>query len=399
MTTQANVETGNMSAYRDKRRGFWLLSMLFPLLPLGSAACYWVTGSELALWLPFLSIYTVVPLLDKLLGEDTSNPPEALAAQLEADRYYRCMTHFAVPLYGLALVFSAWFVASQNLSPGGFLAMALTMGWASTLGLNIGHELGHKQTRLERWLAKFCLAGSGYGHFTIEHNKGHHRQVATPEDIASARMGENVYQFMLREVPGGLCRAWALERDRLLGRGKPVWSLDNEILQTMTITVVLYAALSIGFGAIVMPFLLLQAGFTWFKLTNANYLEHYGLLRRKDEQGRYERPQPKHSWNSNHVFSNVVLFNIERHSDHHAHASRRYQALRHHDEAPQLPNGYMGMFIVVLIPPLWRRVMDGRLLAWADYDMDRINVAPGKREKLLAKYEPLLRSAKASIPG
>ena len=217
------------------------------------------------------------------------------------------------------------------------------------------------------------LAVPFYGHFTVEHNAGHHTEVATPEDSASARFGESIYQFVLREVPGGLKRAWRLEGKRLQRRGSGTWSRHNEILQSYVISVVLYVGLMAVFGIGILPFLLLQAAYAWWQLTSANYIEHYGLLREKLPNGRYERCQPRHSWNANHIASNLVTFHLERHSDHHTHAARHYQSLRHFDDVPQLPSGYFGMFLLSYVPFLWRRVMDPKVLELAGGDLERVN--------------------------
>jgi alkane 1-monooxygenase len=207
----------------------------------------------------------------------------------------------------------------------------------------------------------------------MEHNAGHHAQVATPEDSASARMGESIYRFALREIPGGVRRAWSLEGKRLARRGCSLFSWRNHILQSYAVSIVLYGGLLWTFGPVILPFLLIQTAWAWWQLTSANYIEHYGLLREKGPDGRYERCQPKHSWNANHLASNLVLFHLERHSDHHAYAARRYQSLRHYEDVPQLPSGYFGMFLLAYVPPLWYRVMDKRLLALVDGDPGRVN--------------------------
>jgi alkane 1-monooxygenase len=201
-------------------------------------------------------------------------------------------------------------------------------------------------------------------------------------------MGESIYKFARREIPGAFRRAWAIEKDRLERREKSVWSTDNQILQSMSLSVLLQAGLLIAFGWKMIPFLVLHNVFAWWQLTSANYVEHYGLLRLKDANGRYERCQPHHSWNSNHLVSNLVLFHLERHSDHHAHPLRRYQSLRHFDNLPTLPSGYFGSYLLAWVPWLWYRVMDPKLLALphVDGDLDRINLDPDRREALTRRY-------------
>jgi len=247
------------------------------------------------------------------------------------------------------------------------------------VAINTAHELGHKREQLERRLSRIALAQSGYGHFYVEHNHGHHIRVATPEDPASSRMGESFWRFLPRAVAGSLRSAWHLERRRLERRGRRALSRHNDVLTSWALTVVLFTALSVGFGAVVLPYLLLQAVLGFCLLETVNYLEHYGLLRRRRSDGRYERVSPRHSWNSNNTVSNLFLFQLQRHSDHHANPLRRYQTLRHFDDAPQLPSGYATMIVIAWFPPLWRRIMDPRL--WAHYrgDLSHANVHPGVR--------------------
>jgi len=359
--------------YVDKKRYLWLFSALFPLIPLiGMGLMEW-SGQEWTLWIPLVFLYLVIPLLDYLFPNDSSNPPEQVVPQLEADAYYRLLNHLTVPLHFLILVTGAWFVAENQLGWSGLLAISLTVGAISAFGINTGHELGHKKEWPDRLAARLVLAVSFYGHFSSEHNAGHHAQVATPEDSASARFGESIYRFVLREIPGGLRRGWQLESERLKRRGFSTWTWRNEILQSYVVSVLLYGGLLLAFGAVILPYLLIQTAFAWWQLTSANYVEHYGLLRQKGPDGRYERCQPHHSWNANHTASNLVLFHLERHSDHHAFAARRYQSLRHYDDVPQLPSGYFGMFLLSYVPPLWRRVMDPKVLMLVDGDMSRIN--------------------------
>lgn len=373
--------------YRDHKRPLWLLSLFVPILGLIGPALYLlVSPSEFWLWLSPLFFYFGIPLLDALIGEDPSNPPESEVPALEADPYYRWITYLLVPVLWASFIAICVFVASQPLSATGLLAMIINTGGGLGFAINLGHEMGHKKSTLERWLAKLALAPACYGHFYIEHNRGHHRDVATPVDPASSRMGESIYRFVLREMPGGFRRAWQLERERLARCGKGPWSLDNEVLQPALISLALYGALVAALGWQILPFLLLSAFWGAFQLTSANYLEHYGLLRRKLENGRYEVCQPHHSWNSNHLFSNWALFHLQRHSDHHAHPTRRYQSLRNFPDLPRLPSGYFGMYLLAYVPPLWFRLMNPRLIAAVQGDAARINFQPGLRERLMRRY-------------
>lgn len=362
--------------YSDRKRHLWLFSVFIPLIPFAGMGLMNWSGQEWMLWIPLVFLYLVIPLLDHLFPNDRSNPPEQVVPQLEADLYYRVLNHITVPLHFLVLVAGAWFVANNDLGWSGLLALSLTVGAISGFGINTGHELGHKKEVADRLAARLVLAVPFYGHFSSEHNAGHHAQVATPEDSASARFGESIYRFVLREIPGGLKRGWRLESRRLERRGFGTWSWRNEILQSYAISAGLYGGLLMAFGMVILPFLLIQTAFAWWQLTSANYIEHYGLLREKGPDGRYERCQPHHSWNANHIASNLLTFHLERHSDHHAYAARRYQSLRNFEDVPQLPSGYFGMFLLAYVPPLWRKVMDSRVLALVDGDLGRVNRGP-----------------------
>jgi alkane 1-monooxygenase len=266
------------------------------------------------------------------------------------------------------------------------VGLALTVGLVGGVGINTAHELGHKRDDTERWLSRVALAQTWYGHLFIEHNRGHHSRVATPEDPASSRFGESFWAFLPRTVVGSVRSAWALERDRLRRNGLPAVHPRNKILQAWAMAVVLYGVLIGVLGTRVIPFVLIEVVFGFSLLEVVNYLEHYGLARQRVANGRYERTMPWHRWNSNHVASNLALFNLERHSDHHANPTRRYQTLRHFDEAPQLPSGYGLMLGLAYVPPVWRMVMDKRVLALYDGDITRANIQPSKREKVLRAY-------------
>lgn len=385
-TNSETAASGQPQPYRDRKRNAWVLSLLVPLfVAAGPLLWFWVPHPAM-LWIPVLFVYGVAPAIDWLMGVDTSNPPESAVPALEAERYYRHVTFGLVPLLWAAFVGAAWFSQRADLSWMGLAGLVIATGAVGGFCINLGHELGHKRTPLERWLTKLILAPTFYGHFTIEHNRGHHRDVATPQDPASSRMGETIWHFVGREMPGAWRRAWALERERTRLDGQPFWSWHNEILQPVAITLALWGTLCVWLGPQVLGFLVPAALWSNFQLTSANYIEHYGLLRQRDAQGRYETCKPEHSWNSNHVFSNWATFHLQRHSDHHAHPLRRYQSLRHFDQAPQLPSGYFGMFPLAWIPPLWFAVMDHRLLAAVGHDPARINFAPSERERLKARH-------------
>lgn len=384
----AAAADGSAIYFEDRKRHLWLLSVLYPLQPFAGIALHAATGYEAWLLLPLVVGYVLFPILDAIVGEDPNNPPEAVASALDADPYYRRLTWLVVPLHFLALIGAAWWAGTATLSAFGFIGLAAVAGLTSGLAINTGHELGHKQSAFERRLAQLVLAVPAYGHFWIEHNRGHHRVVATPADPASARMGENIYRFALREIPGAFRRAWQLERERLERRGSSLWSADNEILQSFAVTALLQGGLVVAFGPAMIAFLAIHNAVAWWQLTSANYIEHYGLKRERTARGHYEPCKPHHSWNSNHLLSNLVLFHLERHSDHHANPRRRYQSLRSFDDLPTLPNGYFGCYLLAYVPALWYRVMDRRLMALphVDGDLSRVNVDPKSRARLERRY-------------
>lgn len=395
MSIEALRADGSAVSYTDRRRWLWSLSLAWPLIPVGCCLLAASLNDTAWYWGTVLTWYAIVPIVDHLLPKDASNPPPEVVPQLDADLYYRILPCLTVPIHYFTLIYAAWVVGTQDLPWHAILGLGLSVGIANGLAINTGHELGHKKTKIERWLAKAVLAVVGYGHFFIEHNRGHHKDVATPEDPATSKMGQNIYAFACSEIPGAIRRAREAEKTRLGRSNRSPWTFDNEVLQPLFITVPLYAGLIAAFGWIILPFLFVQAFWGWFGiLSSANYIEHYGLLRQKLENGRYEPCQPHHSWNSNHVMSNVMLFNLQRHSDHHANPTRRYQSLRSFENLPELPSGYPLMFGIALIPPLWFAVMNPRLLDAYGGDLSRISIEPSKRAGILARY-----GARADAPS
>jgi len=376
----------NPATWHDPKRYAWLLGLLIPTLPFIAWGLVRASGLGVFWFFGPVLVFLVFPLFDLLVGNDASNPPDSVIKWLEQDRYYRWCTYMYLPIQYAGLVFACWMWAKGKLGVVDDVGLALTMSMVSGIAINTAHELGHKRDSLERWLSRIALAQTCYGHFFIEHNRGHHVRVATPEDPASARLGESFYEFLPRTVIGSLRSAWELERVRLERMEKPRLSLRNDILNAWAMSVALFAVLAAVFGPVVLPYLLIQAVLGFSLLEVVNYLEHYGLLRQKRPDGRYERTRPEHSWNSNSVASNVLLYHLQRHSDHHANPIRRYQALRHVDEAPQLPTGYAGMIVCALLPPVWRRIMDRRLLAHYEGDLALVNINPRVRARAPERY-------------
>lgn len=375
--------------WHDPHRWVWLAGLLVPSLVGAGPLLVSLSGSPAALWLPLLLIYGLLPLLDLWLGADARQPPESAMQSLQADRYYRWITWAIVPLLWGWFIFGAWYASRTELPLHALLALVLCMGVVGGFCINVGHELGHRRSTWERLLAQAVLAPTCYGHFSIEHNRGHHRDVATLTDPASARLGESFWRFVRREWPGAWRRAWRLEHARLAALGHGTWSTRNLILRTGALTLGLWSGLALWLGPAVLGVILPAAVWANLQLSSANYIEHYGLRRAPDpsRNGAPERVQPCHSWNSNARLSNAILFHLQRHADHHAHPGRRYQCLRHWPEAPQLPTGYFGMFLLAYVPPLWFRVMDPRVVVASGGDPARIQFEPRREAELRARWQ------------
>ncbi len=373
--------------WTDGKRYAWLLGLVVPTIPFIAWGLAEASGLGFFWWFGPFFIFGVMPALDKLGGDDRSNPPESAIKWLENDHFYRWCTYLFIPLQLTATVFSAWMWSTGNLSVLESIGLALSLGVTNGIAIADAHELGHKREALEKWLAKIALAPTFYGHFFVEHNRGHHVRVSTPEDPASSRLGESFYEFLPRTVIGSLTSAWELEAKRFKRMGKSPVHINNDIVNAWLMSVVLFGTLLAVFGLSIAPYLLLQAVFGFSMLEVVNYIEHYGLKRQKKEDGRYERCQPSHSWNSNLVASNVFLYHLQRHSDHHAHPLRRYQALRHFDEAPELPAGYAGMIVLAYLPPIWNRVMDHRVVEHYDGDVAMANIHPRARKRIMKRWD------------
>ncbi|MBK9738999.1 MAG: fatty acid desaturase [Actinobacteria bacterium] len=382
------VPDGSVAHWTDRKRYLWLTALVMPCLPFVAIGLHAVTGLGVWLWLGPIVILGVVPVIDAVTGLDRSNPPDDLLDALEKDRYYRWITYLFLPLQYAGFATAFWVIATGDLSTLDKVGLAVTVGFIAGLGINTAHELGHKKEKYERWLAKIALAQSFYGHFYIEHNRGHHVRVATPDDPASSRMGENFFQFWPRTVFGSLRSAWRLETRRYSQRGRHPFRPGNDVLNAWLMSVALWVAVVAWLGAGILPYLVIQALVGLTLLEAVNYLEHYGMLRQivgVPGKERYERVAPSHSWNSNNIATNVLLYHLQRHSDHHANPTRRYQVLRDYEESPALPTGYAGMILLALVPSAWRRVMDPKVLAHFDGDVMRANIRPRSRQKVLAR--------------
>jgi alkane 1-monooxygenase len=403
MATVAETQSQpGVGQWRDRKRYLWLMGLILPTSLLMAVALAWVFGrlgwtvaTPVLWWIGPILLYGLLPILDAFFGADGENPPDDVIEHLENDRYYRYCTYAVIPFQLTSLVVACYLWTASDLSwlgiAGGLgliskIGVTFTIGIVGGIGINTAHEMGHKRESLERWLAKITLAQTFYGHFYIEHNRGHHVRVSTPEDPASARFGESFWMFLPRSVFGSIKSSWGLEKARMQRIEKSTWSIQNDVLNAWLMSVVLFGALTAVFGWQVLPFLLIQAAYGASLLESVNYLEHYGLLRQKTASGRYERCAPAHSWNSDHIVTNIFLYHLQRHSDHHANPVRRYQTLRSMDGAPNLPSGYASLISLTYFPPVWRKLMDHRVIEHYHGDMTAVNIDPRKRDKILARY-------------
>lgn len=319
-------------------------------------------------------IFLFIPVADALVGVDRNNLTEHERATANEDLYFRLVTWLWVPVQFLFLGWAILQILTFGTlwSPEALLLLVNTGLVTGGIGITVAHELGHKNNAFEQFLSKALLLTVSYMHFFIEHNRGHHVHVATPEDPATARKDESFYRFWIRTVRDSYRHAWQLEATSRERKNLPVIGIGNSMIW-FTLAPLLFAGLATWIASIFFPqvtwwvvpvFFFGQSiiGFTLLELVN--YVEHYGILRRKDSEGRYERVNPLHSWNTSYLISNFFLFQLQRHSDHHTYASKRYQTLDHFDESPQLPHGYPTMILMALVPPLWFSTMKPLLAEW-----------------------------------
>jgi alkane 1-monooxygenase len=327
---------------------------------------YW---NYLAIFFSFI----LIPLIDQQMGIDTSNVPEAQVKIVSEEFYYRFVTYVWAYVQIAFIFWGAYAVTSGKLNAAtewiGFLiSFSLVTGG---IGITVAHELGHKKSKLERTYGKILLMTVSYMHFYIEHNRGHHVTVATPEDPATARKNESFYAFWFRSVFHGYAHAWKLENETLARKNRSWLSIHNEMIWFAILPIVFCTVLTAIFSFIhtriaweVPIFFFTQSILAFTLLELVNYVEHYGIMRKEIAPGRYERVNPLHSWNASQMLSNFFLFQLQRHSDHHAYAHKRYQVLNHYDESPQLPFGYPTMIILAMVPPVWFGMMNKRLEKW-----------------------------------
>lgn len=313
-------------------------------------------------WCPMLYAWVLLPLAELFINPDAKNMSAAEEDLAKKNSIYDYMLYIIVILQFAMLYKFLTVIQQPYLQWWEIIGRVWTMGLlCGTFGINVGHELGHRVNKFEQALAKALLLTSLYMHFFIEHNKGHHKNVATPQDPSSARINEPVYTFYFRTIIFSYLSAWKIANDEMRKRGLSILNIKNEMVQAHFIQLLFIALILFVFSWPVTLYFLCAAAIGILLLETVNYIEHYGLRRKQITEGKYERALPEHSWNSNHILGRLMLFELSRHSDHHYLASRKYQVLQHHDDAPQLPTGYPGSMILALIPPAWFYVMNRKI--------------------------------------
>jgi alkane 1-monooxygenase len=354
--------TAQRRVYFSLKQAGFLLPFLAATLPLQA----WLLAqdgmpADLAAWFPVFVVFAVIPLLDLAIGGDPVNPTDDESAALAKSGFYRALALATVPLQLASVTFGAWAFTHWDLGLVGKIGWIISVGTVSgSIGINVGHELIHKYSRLDQWAGGVLLTSSLYPGFKIEHVLGHHVDIGTPKDNTTARFGQSVYSYLALAFATNFRKAWRFERERLAALGLPALHWRNELVWWYALCALFALALGIAFGWAGVAFFVAQGVFGIALLEIVNYVEHYGLERRKLADGRYEPVSVMHSWNSDALLTNLFLFHLQRHADHHRYARRPYQILRSIPEAPQLPTGYAGMILVALVPPLWFRIMNPR---------------------------------------
>lgn len=314
------------------------------------------------IYFPLLFTFVLIPVLELILSADTSNHGEETEASRAANVFFDILLYFNIILVYTGVVLFAFQLRdgayTDNELIGGVLSCGLLLG---TSGINVAHELGHRQNLLSQITAAMLLLPSHYMHFTIEHNFGHHKYVATPLDPATARKGQNIFAFWLRSTFLSYINAWKIENRRIQSQYGSIFHPAHRMWQAVLVHITYNSLLWIFFGSYAWTYLFIAGVVGFLLLETINYIEHYGLQRRQNQDGMYEKVSPGHSWNSDHPIGRILLYELSRHSDHHYKANRKYPILRHMDESPQLPFGYPATLLIALVPPLWFWLMDREL--------------------------------------
>ena len=316
----------------------------------------------LVTFFPIMLFFGIVPIIELIIKPDRTNFDDKTAKKENNNPFYNWVMFLAVPIQLAVLIY---FLITINKTPIGsveYVGRIVSMGlMCGVLGINIGHELGHRSNRLHQFLGEVLLLTSLNTHFLPYHNSGHHFEVATPNDSATAKKNQLLYAFWFTSHFGSYIKAWQIENKRMVKIEKPRYSIYNKMVQYSIANIAVLAVIYLFFDINVLIAFIVAASIGILLLETVNYIEHYGLLRNKNESGRYERVKYSHSWNSDHPLGRLLLFNLSRHSDHHYKASIKYQILKSMPESPQMPTGYPGMMVFSLFQPLWFYVMNKKL--------------------------------------
>ncbi|WP_452599021.1 alkane 1-monooxygenase [Pontimicrobium sp. MEBiC01747] len=306
--------------------------------------------------------FVIIPFLELLLPVDTKNLDTKSVDIKLKQNFFDWLLYLNLPIVFSLIVLSLYVVTNSSLTIYELIGLTFSLGIVlGTNGINVAHELGHRQKTNERFIGKALLLPSFYMHFYIEHNFGHHLHAATPEDPATARYNQTVYSFWLTSTTRQYFNAWSIQKRLLKNKNTSFFSVNNDMLWYTLFQIMYLVIVFTVFGETGVLFSIFSGIGGFILLETVNYIEHYGLLRHKTKSGRYERVKEIHSWNSNHVVGRIVLYELTRHSDHHYKSSKKYQILDCHDESPQMPCGYPTAMVLALIPPLWFYVMNKRI--------------------------------------
>lgn len=329
-------------------------------LPLGVFLSF--RGEGWSTFLPVAYAFGIIPLLELLIKPDDSNISKAEKELRKADRIYDFLLYLIVPIQVSFVIWYFFNIEGLPIETATYWGRTVSLGlMCGVLGINVAHELGHRIKNYEKLMAKILLMTSLYPHFYIEHNYGHHKNVATPDDPASARFNEVLYFFWVRSMMYSYLSAWKIENKRVKRKEGTWMTLKNEMIIFTLIEILMLGSVFLIFGASVLIGFCVAAFIGILLLETVNYIEHYGLSRNKVSENRYENATVIHSWNSNHLVGRLMLFELSRHSDHHANPIKKYQVLESYKESPQMPTGYPGMMLLSTIPPLWFSVMNKRV--------------------------------------
>ena len=300
-----------------------------------------------------LYVFLFIPIVELFLPTHLSIFSEQESKSRLKNKFFDWLLYLNVPIVYLILFYGLYSFANYDLQPYEYFGFALSLGiLLATNAVNVAHELGHRKNKFDVFVTRLLLLPCLYMHFTMEHNYGHHKNVATELDPASAKKGQSLYHFWITSVFGQYKNAWQIQMKLLKNKKASFISSENNLLlfliyQGLYLTTI-YTLL--GEGALMLAFLVGVISFLF--LETINYIEHYGL-RRKKVENKYEKVQNTHSWNSDHIMGRIILYELTRHSDHHFRASKRYQVLESLEDSPRLPFGYPMSMLLAFVPPLW----------------------------------------------